>query len=299
MALFVLVPVRAWTLFGTGSFTRMQLSTTTPLRRHSSLPFPLFDSSSSSWGDPDKIQARPSYSDHWLHDFHNRVQNSRILSTNQLAPWNQQLRDETASIREWQEAFVRNNFSDFTPPIMGPGMRCLMVGADMDLFQAKLPWEDEAEAAITSLKVLHPSKENNGDNANAAGGSLKSGSSIQTQLVSLPQQPPSPSKDAAVYDCIFDQGLLEAVLDQPDAVRALLLEAATALREHGIYVLQTRTLNPNDRELLTLLRSECGLEWEFALDGISNNERQVSVARRFNAGPMPAIGRLASRYQPY
>jgi hypothetical protein len=104
-------------------------------------------------------------------------------------------------------------------------------------------------------------------------------------------------KDAAVYDCIVDQGLMRAVLDHEEIVRELLLEAAVALREHGIYVLVTKTLSAETKALLEQHSIEAGFEWNFELDGISDDASQVSVARRFNTGKMPKIGKL-SRFQP-
>lgn len=111
-----------------------------------------------------------------------------------------------------------------------------------------------------------------------------------------------PSKQrAAVYDCIVDQGLMDKVLkldNNHEAVRELLEEAAIAIREYGIYVLVTKgILTKETRTLLEDCGDKVGMEWEFELDGISNNIEVVSVARRFCAGEMPKVGRL-SRYQP-
>lgn len=261
-----------------------------------------------------KDKGEASYSDNWLLNFHNQVQSDRILTTNSLAVWNEQLEQEQAQIRDWQDAFQRNNLADFTPPMTAAGMNCLLIGDNLgeprnpnqrNHFQTKLPWEDEPEADITSLQVIRP---------DANDDTQESPSMIQTSLVSLPSTTlsnTSPNchsssdsssslqipKVAAVYDCIVDQGLLGSVLDDPSQVRSLLLEAATALREHGIYVLSTSHFQPRHRTLLEELTHDCGLEWEFELDGISDETQQVSVARRFNAGAMPSVGKL-SRYHP-
>jgi hypothetical protein len=242
---------------------------------------------------------------------HKRDQNQKILITNSLTRYNAQLEEEAAAagILEWQAAFQRNNLADFTPPMSSAGMQCLMIGEDVDVpnpnqrnhFQTKLPWEDEAEADVTSLQVVnnnHDVEEKDGNSADII--------PIQTKLIpsstaqsSSHDSPLMVNKGttAAVYDCIFDQGLLGSVLDQPDQVQQLLREAAIALREHGIYVLTTKSLTASQQELLTNLTQDCGLEWIYALDGISDETQQVSVARRFNNGDMPKVGRL-SRYQP-
>mmetsp|Transcript_4963 Transcript_4963/g.7610 ORF Transcript_4963/g.7610 Transcript_4963/m.7610 type:complete len:91 (-) Transcript_4963:381-653(-) len=84
-------------------------------------------------------------------------------------------------------------------------------------------------------------------------------------------------------------------LNSPEAVKELLHEAAFAIREHGIYVLVTSTLSAETRKMLE--DGTDGFEWEFELDGISNDTQVVSVARRYCTGEMPKVGRL-SRYQP-
>ena len=70
------------------------------------------------------------------------------------------IRDQQATIIEWQDSFQRNDLADFTPP-MSNGLNCLMVGDGFDVVndndgnkRLKLPWEEEPEAQITSLRVL-------------------------------------------------------------------------------------------------------------------------------------------------
>ena len=191
----------------------------------------------------------------------------------------------------------------------------------------KLPWEDLPEADITSLRVVSTHHDQDlllpfdGNEKSGGGGLTKSTTngmmtttSISTTLISMPSttqntnnidddEIPSSSKirrsdkKASVYDCIVDQGLLSAVLNNEETVQELLLEAAVALREHGIYVLVTQNLTDETKSLLESMSLDAGLEWEFELDGISDETSQVSVARRFCTGAMPKVGRL-SRYQP-
>jgi hypothetical protein len=272
-----------------------------------------------------KLTNSPSYSDDWLLGFHNQAQNEKQVTTDSLAVWNSVQQQEQQDILEWQESFQRNGFADFTPP-MSAGLNCLMVGGNIDNSRqqpqesnsqetvgiTKLPWEEQSEAAITSLRVVPPLGDDDANN-NVKGGSLTARASgpdrIGTSLVSSRAAPyiddPSVStkirvnkgKDASVYDCIVDQGLMGAVLNNEETVRELLSEAAIALREHGIYVLVTQILSDETKALLEKHSIEAGLEWNFELDGISNDGSQVSVARRFNTGTMPKIGKL-SRFQP-
>lgn len=274
-----------------------------------------------------KLTNSPSYSDDWLLGFHNQAQNDKQLMTDSLAVWNSVQQQEQQDILEWQESFQRNGFADFTPP-MSAGLNCLMVGGNIDNSRqqpqesnsqetvgiTKLPWEEQSEAAITSLRVVPPLGDDDANN-NVKGGNLTARTSgtarIGTSLVSSRSVPsmdiddPSVStkirvnktKHASVYDCIVDQGLMGAVLNNEETVRELLSEAAVALREHGIYVLVTQILSDETKAVLEKYSIEAGLEWNFELDGISNDGSQVSVARRFNNGTMPKIGKL-SRFQP-
>ncbi|KAG7357585.1 hypothetical protein IV203_002273 [Nitzschia inconspicua] len=268
-----------------------------------------------------KLTISSSYSDDWLLSFHNQAQNEKQSTTESLALWNAEQKQDQKDILEWQESFQRNGFADFTPP-MSAGLNCLMIGGNVEsnprqpqessnlqtLWNPKLPWEEESGAEITSLGVIS-SSDNQIELLRTKSNGLGPGPvSIDTYLVS-PGVPintdPTVStkirandgKRAAVYDCIVDQGLMGAILNSEDTVRELLLEAAVALREHGIYVLVTQRLSNETKGLLEKMSIEAGLEWSFELDGISNDGSQVSVARRFNTGKMPKIGKL-SRFQP-
>ena len=266
----------------------------------------------------------PSYSDNWLLEMHNWDQHQKITTTNGLTTYNEKLEQEAleTGILEWQGSFQRNGLADFTPPMTTAGMQCLMIGDDIEArnpnqrnhFQTKLPWEEEAEADLTQLRVVRTGESSSiGDGEEDENTDMVS--TLQTQLVLMPSQSTTQSQSssngssalrvskdtAAVYDCIVDQGLLGSVLAEkkPDQqVHQLLQEAAMALREHGIYVLMTSTpLSAQQKSLLESLTNDCGLDWQFDLDGISDETQQVCVARRFNAGEMPKVGRL-SRYQP-
>jgi len=319
-----------------------------------------------------KIAQLPSYSDNWLLNFHNWDQSEKQLVTNSLAAWNEEIRNEQATIIEWQDSFQRNDLADFTPP-MSNGLNCLMIGDDFDMFndgslRVKLPWEEEPEAQITSLRVLEESvvdipkedsiteiteqrqrtvgieetnediKDNddeiiitvNDDDdtkdayqsengvstavAVLAEGSTggKNGGMVRTELVrSAPTVTKSSAsssairvqdsnKQAAVYDCIVDQGLMDRILaleNSDETVRELMEEAAVAIKDLGIYVLVTKVLTEDSRRVLEEYGLKAGLEWQFELDGISDDTQVVSVARRFCTGEMPKVGRL-SRYQP-
>jgi len=305
-----------------------------------------------------KIAQAPSYSDNWLLNFHLWDQSEKQLVTNSLTVWNEVIRDQQATIIEWQDSFQRNDLADFTPP-MSNGMNCLMVGDGFDEVddrdgnrRLKLPWEEEPEAQITSLRVLEESVESIGEIADETGSiasmdednqsdevvitidtdndnedkdisksivsSTESGRSttgtngamIRTELVAPDSETASSSssairaqdanRQAAAYDCIVDQGLMDRILaleNSDQTVRELLEEAAIAIKDLGIYVLVTKELTDDSRRILEDYGLKAGLEWQFELDGISDDTQVVSVARRFCTGEMPPVGRL-SRYQP-
>jgi len=214
------------------------------------------------------------------------------LVTNSLTVWNKEQEREQVRIIEWQDSFQRNGLADFTPP-MSSGLNCLMVGGEeLGGENIKLPWEDEAEADVTPLRVLEPEMENEQgitpENVPEMTVPL-----VRTERVHAPESySPSdssttirvvdPTKTAGQYDCIVDQGLMDAViaLNSPSSIQELLSEAAFAIQEHGIYVLVTSSkLSDETRQTLQECTDLVGFEWEFELDGISNDSQVVSVAR--------------------
>lgn len=285
-----------------------------PLLRQGSLPrTTLFG----GWID----KGKPSYSNNFLLDFHNLAQSEYQGVTNKLRLWNEKLKEEQFSFVEWQDSFHRNGLSDFCPP-MSSNLNCLIVGEGIEGQTAngpvpKLPWEEEAEADITSLKVNTDSMSTEPfalslDKTDSCDDAEPAAPIIRVERVLSEDQSTNNNKDsgssissattqAAVYDCIIDQGLMEAVLalDNEQAIQELSMEAATSIREHGIYVLITaQPLTEQQQGWLKASGIAAGLEWELELDGISDPKLQqiVSVARRFNTGAMPKVGKL-SRYQ--
>jgi hypothetical protein len=41
-----------------------------------------------------------------------------------------------------------------------------------------------------------------------------------------------------------------------------------------------------------------GMQWQFELDGISDQDMKVSVARRYFTGELPSVGKLATVKRP-
>jgi hypothetical protein len=261
-----------------------------------------------------------SYSDDMLRRIHFSRQEEYILGTNSLTSYNEQQQREQEEIKEWQDSFDRNGLSDFVPPI-SEGMNCLMVGDGLFGSKAtdsnsndrkvtgghpldknlKLPWESEAQADITALRVLEGSPLT--DNADDDGEERLVRTVVVSQNSNKDDDSLVPSNGkkggVAMYDCIVDKGLMDAVLvlENMEAIRELVSEASSAIRELGIYVVVTRHLSAETKDYLVTCGTELGMEWQFDLDGITNPETTISVARRFWAEDLPPSGRL-SRYRP-
>ena len=102
------------------------------------------------------------------------------------------------------------------------------------------------------------------------------------------------------YDCIMDKGVLADLCASADEdsssndyknkkdMARLLYEATKRIREQGIYVANTAPMSIETKEYLSKLGEYLGLQWEFDLDGISDDNLSVSVARKF--GSCPIIG---------
>jgi hypothetical protein len=68
-------------------------------------------------------------------------------------------------------------------------------------------------------------------------------------------------------------------------LHSLMQEANEAIREFGIYVAITDSPVPGQaKEYLVAMGEVMGMEWKFELDGLSNEDVCVSVARKFYNG---------------
>ncbi|KAL7452025.1 hypothetical protein ACHAWC_004437, partial [Mediolabrus comicus] len=120
------------------------------------------------------------------------------------------------------------------------------------------------------------------------------------------------------YDCIMDRGLMADLCASVDNsnddyylqgdnndhdssnnttvdeykskkdMARLLYEATKRIRECGVFVTNTAPMSNETKEFLSQLGDYLGLQWEFDLDGISDENVSVSVARKF--GSCPTIG---------
>lgn len=224
--------------------------------------------------------------------------------------------------KEWHYSFSRNGFTDYLPQFSAH-LSCLIVGGADSGKSSRLPWQEEPKAKITNL-LLHGG---NGSrrpqyagkiglrpavNEEVEAQGLSMDSTLLSQLVARITAPLAQFDDSGSqqdYDCILDRGLMNAIIssipphvsqDGPAAVielHALMQQASRAIREHGIYVAVTDRLLPEHaKEYLTVIGKAVGMQWKFDLDGISSDEKgiSVSVARKYFAGELPSFGHFST-----
>mmetsp|Transcript_36285 Transcript_36285/g.87565 ORF Transcript_36285/g.87565 Transcript_36285/m.87565 type:complete len:350 (-) Transcript_36285:136-1185(-) len=209
--------------------------------------------------------------------------------------------------KEWQYSFGRNGLTDFLPQFSSH-ISCLSIdfetqhdgepanaisGAMMGGGAGSLPWQsgDESDsrattATTTSITNVPVSTASFGNDDVAK--SLQIGSHLE-RLVA----------NGDDFDCILDSGVMNAVVSSIpstvtwhsrqappallDLVR-LMHEANNAIREFGIYVAITDASIPDHaRGYLDSMGEVMGMEWNYDLDGVSNDEYCVSVARKYCA----------------
>ena len=81
-------------------------------------------------------------------------------------------------------------------------------------------------------------------------------------------------------------------------VALLLQEASQVLQEHGIYIVLVRPslMTPVLQDYLRSIGQVVGIQWTFGLDGISNDDVCVSVARRFFTGTLSSSPKATASF---
>jgi hypothetical protein len=222
--------------------------------------------------------------------------------------------EEEDDWKEWHYSFSRNDFTDFLPQFSSH-LSCLVVGGECDEIN-RLPWQGEPHAQITNV-MLHGRQGNTGmgilsmanDDDDEEGETQNHTAVSLMQLVARTTASMAHvggDKSQPDYDCILDRGLMNAILSsippsQDTSVvalielHALMQEASRVIREHGIYVVVTDQILPDHaKEYLMAIGETVGMMWNFDLDGISSNEKgiSVSVARKYFTGELSSFGHL-------
>ena len=253
-----------------------------------------------------------------------------LSSTLQHRPPFLALLEAEDSWKEWHYSFSRNGLTDFLPQF-SDHIKCCMIGNDTTekvmssagaaisrAFEPKrLPWQVDSEATSSITNLLGNTsseitrRDSEGNQDTAAGRKHKHdhlvgqiGHIVSNAAASITEA------DETGFDCILDGGVLDAVVssipstvtwhsrDGPAALlslHSLMQEANQAIREFGIYVAITNEPVPSHaKEYLSAMGEVMGLEWTFDLDGLSNDDYCVSVARKYFTGAV----NLDENYMP-
>lgn len=258
---------------------------------------------------------KKAYNDDALFAFHMMTQRQKIRDyaamdtyVNTASLWNQ----------AWHDSFVRNGLTDFVPPLTD-SLSVLVVGdryrgpaADGGM---QVVSDDDTSAAISAGSIggdIDGSTEIDSANNNESGGLGDSSCSFLAAVFGDENNMSLNNNDGSddsggkrgsalgqvSYDCIMDQGVIanlcadlsNEISDSSECnldMARLLYEATKRLRDMGIYVATTPPLSARTKECLMEMGESFGLQWEFDLDGISDENQVVSVARKHYAGELP------------
>ena len=195
--------------------------------------------------------------------------------------------------KEWHYSFSRNGLTDFLPEF-SDHLKCCMIGGgggndNVDMaaghsssgtsqLGTQLPWQvdSDASSSITHGIAADPSTTTDTSLLHTLNDTLGKAAAATTSII---------ESEENGFDCILDGGVMNSVLSAlPDTVtwhsragpaallelHSLMQEANEAIREFGIYV--------------AITDGPMGMEWNFELDGLSNEDVGVSVARKFFNG---------------
>jgi hypothetical protein len=255
---------------------------------------------------------KKAYNDNALFNFHMMTQAQKIRDYSAMDTF-----VDTQSLWNlaWHDSFVRNGLSDFVPPMTGELNVLVVGGQNQQLIngETNVLAGDEDKIDISNNN-LDSNVSEGGTNASKVE-ALKYQPSLQhvqrdsscSFLASIfdensdiksSSRESNTALESVMYDCIMDEGLIADLVrtstdtgisnkNKQDVAR-LLLEATKRIREIGIYVANTQPMSTETKEYLEMLGEMLGLQWEFDLDGLSDEKTSVNVARKF--GTCPTIG---------
>jgi len=278
---------------------------TTSRKANQQLRLSMINSSSSSSSDQQHHESSLSYNNGVLSAFHRRTQQEKI--SNYVAQ-STYVNTEKLWNLAWHDSFLRNDLADFVPPLT-EHLNVLMVGDNTDnSSKEQLPSSSSEISSSNDMRT-----ETNRLSPEPASSMMMDDEDPSSFLSALLHQESDPGQHnhniqsslssalgSATYDCILDRGLVDELLlssdqQQPsDTITRLLLEATRRIREHGVYIVLTRQpFDDSMKRYLENVSELLGLQWQFDLDGISDETGSVSVARKFFKGELPSFGKLA------
>jgi len=239
---------------------------------------------------------------------------ARSLSSLQHKPPFLALLEAEDNWKEWHYSFSRNGLTDFLPQF-SDHITCCLIGGGNDngniaghslsgtsQLGTQLPWQVDSDASCSithgtsgsgtvaaDLPATRSAHTNLQHKSNDVHGKLSAATT--TSMI---------ESDSKGFDCILDGGVMNAVVSSlpetvtwhsragPEALlelHSLMQEANAAIREFGIYVAITDGPVPGHaKEYLVAMGDVMGMEWKFELDGLSNEDYCVSVARKYFNG---------------
>jgi hypothetical protein len=216
----------------------------------------------------------------------------------------------------WHDSFVRNGLSDFVPP-MCEELNVLVVGerhwrksagGDFDVFvndddklavatrDVALISEADKENQVVSIDALNSLQKSEHADSSSVLATIFGKDTSHKKINNNEANSKDDALDLTSYDCIMDKGLVadlvsSTIIDDKQTkidIARLLFEASKRIREMGIYVANTPPMSCESKEYLQYIGELFGMQWEFDLDGISDENTSVNVARKF--GTCPEIG---------
>jgi len=255
---------------------------------------------------------KKAYNDNALFNFHMMTQAQKIRDYSAMDTF---VNTQSLWNLAWHDSFVRNGLSDFVPPMTGE-LKVLVVGGhnpklvhgEVNALQEDVDNQIGSSASIA--RRGNRGEEQISQTMTKDSSELKylyqkdSSCSFLTSIFInevddvKSDESSSDALEFSTYDCIMDEGLIaDLVMTKSDNgnsnknmqdIARLMFEATKRIREMGIYVANTQPMSSETKQYLQQLGDFLGLQWEFDLDGISDENLSVSVARKF--GSCPEIG---------
>lgn len=261
--------------------------------------------------------SKKAYNDDALFQFHMMTQKQKIRDYSAMDTY---VNTKSLWNLAWHDSFVRNGLADFVPPLTD-SLSVLVVGNRFqgptamgeiedtkDETTSSSSGEEDSASVISALTVPGGDFDDDAESMSTQQSQDSSCSFLAAVFDDhnrFEDDESSSSRSAELeftsYDCIMDKGVMADLCasadDDDDSnndyknkkdMARLLYEATKRIRESGVYVANTAPMSLETKEYLSKLGEYLGLQWEFDLDGISDDDVSVSVARKF--GSCPTIG---------
>ncbi|KAL7529150.1 hypothetical protein ACHAXR_002816 [Thalassiosira sp. AJA248-18] len=215
------------------------------------------------------------------------------------SPFSSLLKPGAVDWKEWQYSFSRNGLTDFLPQFSS---HIDFLSIDISTMEGQDPATAISSAIESSSSARLPWQYEDDDSKAVTSSITATNIPVSTSLANTSASRSSTTDidDKNVFDCILDGGVMNGIVSSlPSTVTwhsrtgpaalldlvKLMQEANQSIREFGIYVAITETSIPDHAKgYLDAMGEVMGLEWNYDLDGLTNKDYSVSVARKYDAG---------------